>query len=372
MRIRTILVPSLAAILLAAATPTAAAAATASFGPRVDLPAGYGPIFVTHGDLDRDGRPDMAVANELGGTVSVLLNRGADGFRTMAEVGTGSRPMSVAIADVNGDGRADLVTANLGGTVATALGRGDGRFRAPQHIDLGGSSNPWAVVAEDLDGDHDVDVAVSLTGRSQVQVLLNDGRGRLTLGQTVSLEYSDFEGLRAADLNGDGLVDLVGSENFAGRVGILLGTGGGAFGPLQRIELINDTSRVVVDDYNSDGRPDIVAARGSSYADSGWLLLGNGDGTFAEPRTIPVRWAETVAGGDFDGDGRADLAFATSSVVFVLLGNGDGTFGESLELPVLGRPGVPTAADFTGDGRDDLAVPNGDGYPGTVWFFPTA
>ncbi|MFI7218128.1 FG-GAP repeat domain-containing protein [Micromonospora maritima] len=370
MRMRTLGVPVLAATLTIVLTPVGATAATASFGPRLDVPAGEFAHYVAAGDLDGDGRPDMAVASGTSGTVSVRLSRDG-GFRAMPDVPTPSRPMTVDIADVTGDGRPDLVTADLGGTVSVHPGRGDGRFRAARSIDLGGSSNPWGVDAADLDGDRDLDLVVGLTGLPEIHVFRNDGRGRFTAGQIVEFGYGDFNAVRVADLNSDGRADLVATETLASRLAVLLGTGPATFGEPQRINLINDTSPAVLGDYDSDGVLDIVASRRESFADSGWLLHGNGDGTFAEPVTIPVRWSETATGGDFDGDGRADVAFATASVVFVLLGNGDGTFQEALELPVDGQVGVPAAADFNGDGKDDLAVPNGYGLPSTVWVFPT-
>lgn len=377
MRIRTIGIPLLVTALAVAAVQPAAWAATASFGPRTDYPAGYSPFSIAVGDLNRDGRPDMAVANQLGNTVSILINTSEGKLRSMPEVSTGSGPLTVAVADIDGDHRPDLVTANHGEganghSLSIAIGRGDGRFKTPRHLDLGGSSGPWGVVAEDFDGDGDIDLAVTLSERSQIQVLSGDGRGDFVPGQILEASYGYVADLRAADLNLDGVADLVASVPFSSDVLISLGRAGGAFDPLQRIDVINSTSNVVVDDFTSDGIPDIVVARTSSFSDSAWLMVGNGDGTFGDLRTVPVRWAETSTSGDFDGDGRQDLAFAVSSVVFVLLGNGDGTFQEPLELAVDGEPGIPNSADFNGDGKDDLAVPNGAGSVGTVWLYLTS
>jgi hypothetical protein len=213
---------------------------------------------------------------------------------------------------------------------------------------------------------------VTLSERSQIQVLSGNGGGDFAPGQILDASYGYVADLRAADLNLDGVADLVASVPFSSDVLISLGRAGGAFDPLQRIDVINSTSNVVVDDFTSDGIPDIVVARTSSFSDSAWLMVGNGDGTFGDLRTVPVRWAETSTSGDFDGDGRQDLAFAVSSMVFVLLGNGDGTFQEPLELAVDGEPGIPNSADFNGDGKDDLAVPNGAGSVGTVWLYLTS
>jgi hypothetical protein len=366
----------LVAVLAVAVAPQSASAATASFEPRKDHPAGYSPFSVAVDDLNRDGRRDMAVVNQLGDSVSIFISTGTGGLSSRPEVRTGSNPLTAAVADLNGDRRADLVTANTGEgenghSLSIALGRGDGRFAAARHLDLGGSSRPWGLVAEDFDDDGDVDLAVTLSSRSQIQVLSGNGRGGFVFGQLLDAGFGSVADLRTADLNRDGVLDLVAGVPFSSDVLTSLGQAGGTFGPIQRIDVLNTTSNVVVADFTSDTVPDLVVARTNSFADSAWLLTGNGDGTFGEPRTVPVRWAETSTSGDFDGDGREDLAFATSSVVFVLLGNGDGTFQESLELPVDGQPGIPATVDLDRDGKDDLVVPNGAGLPGTLWLYVT-
>jgi FG-GAP-like repeat len=366
----------LATALAVSVGPPSAAAATASFGPRTDYPAGYSPFSIGVGDLNGDRRPDMAVANQLGSTVSVFVSSGGGTLSALPPVATGSAPLTVAIADVNGDRRVDLVTANAGEgenghSLSIALGLGNGRFRTARHLDLGGSTEPWGVVAEDFDRDGDIDLAVTLAGRSQLQTLMGDGRGGFAGGQLLDATYGAVADLRAADLDLDGVVDLVATAPFSSEVLVSLGKADGTFGPIQHLDVINSTSNVVIEDFTSDGIPDLVVARTDSYSESAWLMTGNGDGTFGELRPVPVRWAETSTSGDFDGDGRQDLAFVESSVVFVLLGNGDGTFQESLELPVDGRPGIPATADLNGDGKDDLAVPDGAGAVGTLWVYLT-
>jgi hypothetical protein len=125
MRVRTIAVPLLVTALVTAMTATSVSA----FGALTTHSAGEMPVFVTTGDINQDGRPDMAVANQNSGTVSILLHDGAGGFRKMPDVVSGAR--SVAIADLDGDRRPDLAVAGGGSTISIALGRGDGRFRPP-------------------------------------------------------------------------------------------------------------------------------------------------------------------------------------------------------------------------------------------------
>ena len=362
MRFRIAAVPLLVTALVVATTATSASA----FGALTTHPAGELPVSVTTGDINRDGRQDMAVANQNSGTFSVLLHDGAGGFRKMPDVGTPAQ--SVALADLDGDGRPDLATAGGQSTVSIVLGRGDGRFRTPRQIEVVSFATN-AIVAADFDGDKDVDLAVGFTNGGEVQVLANDGRGNFTRRTVAEPTYGSALDLRAADLNRDGAPDLVAAVQS--DLIVLLGNGDGTFGPPNRFDTVWWAMNVVVGDFTSDGVPDLVVPRPGSLSDSGGLFVGTGDGTFQDLRSIPVRWSETVAGGDFDDDGRLDLAFVTSSVMFVLLGRGDGTFWPPSELPFVGQPGTPASTDFTGDGEDDIAVPNGSGYPGTVWVYCT-
>ena len=127
----------------------------------------------------------------------------------------------------------------------------------------------------------------------------------------------------------------------------------------------------VVADFDTDGRVDALVP-GAEWGDA-LYLAGNGDGTFAEERTQFFGQGERNAtGGDFDGDGRADLAFGGGYYgVLVVLGNGDGTFQAPITLATPNVPGVPVVDDFTGDGRDDIVVSNDSGLSDVLWFFPT-
>jgi hypothetical protein len=373
MNIRTIGAPALAVALLTALTGTPAVAATATFGAPVDLTTGGVPVGLATGDLNGDRRPDLVVANEEADTISVLLNRRGSGFRTTPDIAVGGNVHAVAIADVDGDRRPDLIGAvtDIGvSRVVIASGRGDGRFRAPRALETGADSVPLRVVAADLDGDADVDLAVTLAARQQIQVFRNNGRGRFTPGAVLVTNPSTDAGLTSGDLNGDGHLDLVATGGGYGRVVTFLGNGDGTFGPALRREITESISPAVLADYTSDGRPDVIAP----LTEGGALLLpGNGDGTFGE--AIHLNAFETVAAtaGDFDADGRADVAFSGRyGRAVVLLGNGDGTFQEQLFLDEPGDPGVPAAADFTGDGRDDLLLPNVNRLTFTIRFYPSA
>src|SRR6266545_4578526 len=196
---------------------------------------------------------------------------------------TGGTPASVAIADLNGDGRPDLAVASSGylrltpGTVTVLYGNGDGTFGA--RADFGTGIHPVSVAVADLNGDRFPDLVTANGASNAISVLLGNGDG--TFGARD--DFGPGIGARSvaiADLNGDGHLDVVTERS------VFLGNGDGTFGA--RIDFNNAGSAVAVGDLNGDGRPDLVTNRGydpdyDDYVGAGSVLLGNGDGTFQAP-----------------------------------------------------------------------------------------
>ncbi|MGN6664710.1 MAG: FG-GAP repeat domain-containing protein [Solirubrobacterales bacterium] len=354
----------LAIALLGIAAVVLPAPALGFFGKAKSFPTELRAYSMTVGDLNGDRKPDLAVA---GIGVSVLLGNGRGDFGKPRLVGPGSPSSAVAIGDLNGDGNPDLavthpgaVPVQGGGGVSVLLGNGKGDFGKPQLFAAGTPARGIAI--GDLNGDGKLDLVFtrgSAFGKPEaVSVLLGNGDG--TFGPAG--EYrAGFEpgSLVIGDLNDDGIPDLAvdSPEPSGGGLAILLGNGDGSFGPAKSYGV---GGAVAIGDLNGDGKPDLAVTDSSSNAVS--VLFGNGDGSFGPPQNFAAgEGPDAVVIGKLNGDAFPDLALASQRTgnVSVLLGNGAGSFGRPKNFTVGTEPGPIAIADFNGDSRPDLVVANG-------------
>jgi len=343
------------------------AAGDGTFAPGQRFGAGDGPCSVAIGDLDGDGAPDLAVTDLSNDSVSTLIGAGDGTFAAQRTFGVGDGPISVAIADLDGDGSPDLAVANAGsiatdaavaGDVSILLGFGDGTFASNQGPLITGS-RPRSVVIGELDGDGILDVVVANAQSDDVSVLLGNGDGTFAAQQTYPAGIAP-QSVAISDLDGDGISDLA-VANLIGNVSILIGGGDGTFAAEQTFVAGDSPISVAIGDLDADGIPDLAVAN-SGFNDVS-ILLGAGDGTFAgQQRFVAGDFPESVAIGDFNADGILDLAAAnrvSETTVSILLGAGDGTFAAPQNFGAAKGSSSVAIGDLDADGILDLAVASG-------------
>jgi uncharacterized protein (TIGR03437 family) len=343
--------------------------ATPSFGPRKEFQAEVGlPRRVVTADLNLDGKLDLVVTND---GVSVLLGDGNGNFgaATRFTVGNGSR--GLAVSDFNSDGKPDLAIANWDTRdISILFGNGSGGFSAPTNFPTGNTepgNTAITLVAGDFNGDTKPDIAVT-SWFGKVAILLGNGAGGFGTPTNFDTGGSTPGSIATGDFNQDGKVDLVISNDLGGSIATLLGNGSGGFGAPNPV-ILSRPGSVTVADFNADSRPDIAVTAGGSLS----VLLGDGNGGLGAPASITSAGSPSfVTTGDFNTDGKADLAFthSSNSAMSVLLGNGTGGFGTPTTYPVSFTPASLASGDFNADNKLDLVVANGTlGLPKIVSIF---
>ncbi|HYA18576.1 MAG TPA: FG-GAP-like repeat-containing protein [Bryobacteraceae bacterium] len=338
---------------------------------------GSAPEGVAVADFNGDGIPDFATTNSGSNNVSVFLGNGSGGFTAApgSPFAVGTSPFPIAAGDFNGDGIPDLAVANYGGkNVTILLGNGSGGFTATAASPIAAGSEPAGITVSDFNADGIQDLAVANFGDSTVTVLLGNGSGGFTpaTGSPVATGTNPSS-LASGDFNGDGNPDLAIANYGSNNITVLLGNGSGGFTAAagSPFSAGNEPSWIVVGDFNGDGKPDIATANyGSSNAT---VLLGNGSGGFTAAASSPFATGSSTYSlvvGDFNGDGFEDLAVtnAGASNVTLLLGNGSGGFtaASTSPYPVGSAPIQIAAADFNGDGLLDLVTANESSSNATV------
>jgi hypothetical protein len=388
------------------------------------IPIGTFPITVCRADFNEDGHLDVATANLGSSDLSVLLGDGHGDFlpekRVQGEVG----PFWLACGDVTGDGHADLVFTEYDGSVPQGVdiipGNGAGEFGASAHIpgtfyslliaDVNGdqrgdivladgfglltvlpsqpggglgpqittavSQGPWALGAADLNGDGHLDIAGTLIGLPYgvVSILLGDGTGHFTEAPPVDTG-GDPEWVEFGDLDEDGHADMVVMETYDSTISTHRGRGDGTFEPRQTLPAADSSYVVQIADVDGDGHQDLISTSGPFPAPRLEVLKGSGTGAFTPAFSREMEPAYSGVAGDFNHDGRADFALAGFNGALRLLeGRSDAGLGpQILPLPPPAHPGDATVVpgivatgDVNGDGREDIVLPVRGQFPGRV------
>lgn len=348
-----------------------------SFTPAVIYEVGMSPQAVVTADFNNDGQLDLATANVYDDTVSVLLGNADGTFQPAPTSATGPYPISLVVGDFNGDGQLDMATANQdvfsssdGHDISILLGNSDGTFAAAIAQSI---SRPysWSVATGDLNADGKSDLVVTSDDDGfggYVNVLLGDGDGTFTAATYGPYfgpsNVNQLLGSALADINGDGKVDVVVTSWQTNSVKVFLGNGNGTLQEPSDFATDPGPNSVAAGDFNGDGKLDLATA---NYSESVSLLLGNGDGTFQTAQSFAAGdYLGSVTAGDVNSDGKLDLVVSNSrsslsadGAVSVLLGNGDGSLAPPISTATGGSATYSVVmGDFNGDGRPDAVAAN--------------
>jgi hypothetical protein len=325
------------------------------------LVTGNKPSSVAVADLNADGKIDLAVTNESDNTVSVMLTKPDGSYAPGVIYKVGAAPVQVVAADFNGDGKIDLAVVNSqDNTVSVLLGVGDGTFQNQVTYPTGGT--PVALTAADFNGDKHIDLAVLNQADGTATLLLGADDGTFTVQSPPLTTGATPFAITGADMNGDGKPDLLvlsGTIDGTANLSLVTNSGNGTFTAGASL-LSGPLHGMAVGDFNNDGNMDVAVTMFSSGSVS--ILLGNGAGTF---QTVPLDVSSqlfalprNIVAGDFNHDGNLDLVVYEYYFMAIYLGKGDGTFQPALYNGIPSTLLLPmmVAGDFNNDGQMDLAA----------------
>jgi uncharacterized repeat protein (TIGR01451 family) len=368
---------NLAVALLLISLSFPAISGAVDFTSPKSYPVGTSPWAVVIGDFNGDGKPDIAVANLISANVSILLGNGDGTFKAAVNSPAGPAPYALAIGDFNGDHKLDLIVISPGdattgapGVANILLGNGDGTFQPPLQIKAGQS--PRSMAVGDLNGDKKLDLIIGDRDDESLSVLLGNGDGTFQTAKTIALGVTgNVNAILVADFNGDTIPDVAAATS-AGVVS-LLGHGDGTFQAPNHVA--SNADFLLAGEFNNSHKMDLVGRTRipppsgchefclSPFAVT--LFRGNGDGTFNPVVQVAASldMSRNFVAADFNADNKLDLLITKGALTSgdLLLGEGNGgSFIQAAPIdsgmganPVTG---TIASADFNGDSLPDLVI----------------
>jgi Concanavalin A-like lectin/glucanases superfamily/FG-GAP-like repeat/IPT/TIG domain/FG-GAP repeat len=364
---------------------------SSTFGSPIILPTVSGPGFVVLADLDGDGRPDLVIADWYAADIVIYQNLSSNGITSFGPQlvlpvvpADANNTLSISVADVDGDGKPDIIASTSNSNLIYVFRNisspgllTTNSFAAPVIISAGDGSQSIAV--RDLNGDGKPDIVIPNSSDDSISILQNQSTiGNISFGAPVNLVTGyNPEDVAIADLDGDGYPDIAVTSRPNGTVTVYrnLGLGGtitsNSFAPAVVLTGITDALRLKIGDIDGDGKPDIVVA--DWYNDEVSVLrnLTTGPGitanSFAAPVSFPTGgWANNVALGDLNGDGKLEVIVENQlPSLFSVFNNAStpgtinsGSLGPRIDFTSGYNPDDAAIGDLNGDGRADLVLAN--------------
>jgi Bacterial Ig-like domain (group 3)/FG-GAP-like repeat len=338
-----------------------------TFSPNTSIAPGFLPIWLGAADMNGDGKLDVVVGNGFSNSVSVLLNQGSGNFTFSQnnyatdylindQLNETPTPGLLSIADLNGDGKPDVTLAGREG-VNVLMNLGGGVLYAPGSVEVGQLTGP--ILATDFNADGHNDLAITTDGFlgadvGQVNVLFGNGKGNFSAPNFYLLEGIEFGPLAGGSFNGNGKPGIA-AYGLGDGIDQIYNTGNGAFVNGPTVDIPNQPPYFCAGDFNHDGYSDLAVLDGNEVD----VYMNKHDGTYSGPVTFKVGVNPLfIVARDINNDGKVDLVSANhdSNDVSVLLGNGNGTFQLAKSYAAGTHPNIVTTGDFNGDGKIDLAI----------------